>query len=426
MTATSLKNTLDSLGLPWVTVLLVAAMSTFIYTGSALWQTWTHEGPSLVTAGTGDGDGFVAGHDFVAFYSASQAILGGNADQVYDERYMKSAQHRLVGSDDVGYLAFMYPPTYMLMVSPLSFLSYFQALALWLSIPFLALLLALWRGTHLPEAALLLVAASPAVGQTLFAGQNGLLFAALLTVGVLLQDRRPLVAGALFGLAMAKPQIGIILLPALLFGHRWTILLAIGATLAVMAGLATAFFGPDVWTAYADIPAQAREWLAAGRLPWARMPTVYAALRLAGSSDALASLVQLTTALIVVSAVAWLWFRGASLKMRNAAMLAGIPLATPFLYDYDLPLMLTALALFVLDARSNGCRPGEKIILLLVWLQPAWWWTFSATVFEFSVAPAVYGLFFLAIMRRAIPHDCVSLPSPLRRVEPERSENNTR
>ncbi len=400
MRTVSIKNTLDAVGLLWVVVLLVAIMGTLIYAGPALWQTWTHDGPTLVTEGSGDGDGFVAGHDFVAFYSASRAVFDGAAARVYDGTYMKTAQHELVGSTDVGFLAFMYPPTYLLLVSPLSLVPYFPALALWLLVPLLFLLRTLSR-IEITPLALLLAVTAPAVAQTLFAGQNGLLFAALLAGGLLLQERRPVMAGILLGLATAKPQLALLLFPALIFGRQWTVLLATTGMLAAMIALSTLVLGMETWTAYAGIPGQARAFLASGQLPWSRMPTVYTAARLVGLGDVMSGLAQAVAGLSVLAVTAWVWWRGASVEMRAAVLLAGAPLTTPFLYDYDLPIMLPAFAIFAAHACKTGWRDWEKPLLLAVWLQPAWWWTLAATHWGISVAPLVYGLFFVAVTRRA-------------------------
>lgn len=402
MKPSSIKNTLDAVGLPWVTVLLVAIMATLVYAGPALLQTWTHDGPTLVTDGGGTGDGFVAGHDFVAFYSASRAVFDGNAALVYDKNFMKAAQHSLVGDTTVGYLAFMYPPTYLLLVSPLALVPYFPALALWQLIPLLFLLLMMGRRIDIPPVSLLLAITAPAVAQVLFAGQNGLLFAALLAGGLLLQDRKPLLAGILLGVATAKPQLAILLLPALIFGRQWIVLLGAAGTLVAMIVVSAVFFGLETWSAYTAIPEQARDWLAAGLLPWPRMPTLYAAVRLAGLGDQAASLMQAATGLAVLATVAWVWWRGTSIELRAAVLLAGAPLTTPFLYDYDLPFMLPALAIFIAHASKTGWRVWEKPLLLAVWLQPVWWWTLTATHWEISIAPLVYGLFFLAVARRAV------------------------
>jgi hypothetical protein len=403
----SIKSALDATGLPWVTILLVAIMATLLYAGPALWQTWTHTGPTLVTDGADTGEGFVAGHDFVAFYAASKAVFDGNGALVYDEAFMKPAQHDLVGDSTVGYLAFMYPPTYLLLVSPLALVPYFPAMALWLLVPLMFLLFAMGRHIDIPPVTLLLAVTAPAIAQALFAGQNGLLFAALLAGGLLLHDRRPILAGILLGLATAKPQLAVLLFPALIFGRQWTVLLSAAAILAIMIIMSTVLFGPDIWRAYVAIPAQARDWLAAGQLPWPRMPTLYTALRLAGLGDIMASLAQAGIGLTVLATVAWVWWCGTSIELRVAVLLAGAPLTTPFMYDYDLPFMLPALAIFIAHAGKTGWRGWEKPLLLAVWLQPAWWWTLTANHWQISIAPLVYGLFFLSVTWRAIRENSV-------------------
>jgi hypothetical protein len=314
---------------------------------------------------------------------------------------MTAVQHSLVGDPTVGYLAFMYPPTFLLLIAPLSSLSYFPALALWLILPLAALLLVIWREVEVAPAALVLVIAAPAVGQAAFAGQNGLLFAALLSGGLLLHGRSPVFAGILLGLATAKPQLAVLVFPALAFGGHWRPLISAAATLGLMIVLSMVLFGPEIWSAYAAVPGLAREWLAEGRLPWPRMPTVYAAARMAGLGDMASSIVQIVAALATLLSVAWLWWRDAPLRLRVAGLLAGAPLTTPFMYDYDLPLMLTALALLIVDAGKTGWRPWEKPLALAVWLQPSWWWTLSASAWDISVSPLIYGLFLVAVVRRA-------------------------
>jgi len=391
----SLQRDLDSVGLPWITVMLIALMSSLVYMGPSLWQTWTHNGPTLVNPA-----GFVTGHDFVAFYAASKAVLGGSAALVYDREFMMSAQVDLVGSSGIGYLAFMYPPTYLLLVAPLAALPYLPALALWQALPFVLLLLLL-RRTALPPVALLMAAAAPAVAQTLFAGQNGLLFAVFMGGGLVLLERRPLLAGVLLGLATAKPHLALLLVPALLAGREWRALAAMIATGAGIALLSVFLLGPDVWSGYARVPAAASEYLALGQLPWPRMPTLYAAARLAGLSDAIGKLLQVAGAAAALVGVVWLWRQGRSRGLAIAGLLAAVPLVTPFLYDYDLPFMLFAIALYLGDSSKDGTVVWEKVLLLLVWLQPAWWWWQLVEATGISPSPLVYAGFFAAILYRA-------------------------
>ena len=391
----TLKQNLDIIGLPWVAVLLVAMASSLIYLVPALWQTWTHDAPTLLNPA-----GFVTGHDFVAFYAASKAVLGGEAAMVYDRDFMMAVQVEIVGSPDIGYLAFMYPPTYLLLVAPLAALPYFPALALWQAVPF-ALFLLLLRRIALPPIALVMAAAAPAVAQTLFAGQNGLLFALFLAGGLMMLDRRPLLAGLLLGLATAKPQLAVLLIPALVAGREWRALAAMLAAGAGLAALSMVILGPAVWSGYLTVPGDAREFLALGQLPWSRMPTLYAAGRLVGLSDAAGTALQLGGATLVLAGTCWVWWHRQRTRLRIVIILAGAPLVTPFMYDYDLPVMLLAIGLFLADGIDRGSVLWEKIVLLLVWLQPIWWWWWLVEATGVSPAPLVYAVFFAATLHRS-------------------------
>jgi hypothetical protein len=395
MNLRSLQQNLDVIGLPWMTVLLIALASSLVYLGPSLWQTWTHDGPTLVNPA-----GFVTGHDFVAFYAASKAVLGGDAAMVYDRDFMLAAQIEIVGASDIGYLAFMYPPTYLLLVAPLATLPYSLALALWQTLPFVILLLLL-RRIALPRIALIMAAGAPAVAQALFAGQNGLVFALCLGGGLMVLDRRPLLAGLMLGLATAKPQLAALLVPALIAGREWKVLVAMFATGTGMAVLSAVLFGPDVWSNYVTVPGDARDFLALGQLPWSRMPTLYTAARLAGLSDTAGTVLQAAGTSMAVAGIAWIWWKGGPANLRIASVLAGVPLATPFLYDYDLPFMLFAIGLYLADAQRRGPALWEKILLLLVWLQPVWWWWWLVDATGVSPSPLVYAMFFMATLYRA-------------------------
>ncbi|MDH3317920.1 MAG: DUF2029 domain-containing protein, partial [Gammaproteobacteria bacterium] len=330
----------------------------------------------------------------------SKAVLAGNAAMVYDRDFMMAVQIEIVAASDIGYLAFMYPPTYLLLVAPLAALPYLAALALWQVLPFVFFLLLL-RRIALSPIALVMAAGAPAVAQTLFAGQNGLVFALFLGGGLMVLDRRPLLAGLLFGLAAAKPQLVALLVPALIAGREWKSLAAMLAAGTGIAALSAVLFGPDIWSSYVSVPADARDFLALGQLPWSRMPTLYTAARLAGLSDFAGTVLQIAGTSLIFAGVAWIWWRGAALELRIASVLAGAPLATPFLYDYDLPFMVVAVGLYLAYALKRGPALWEKIMLLLVWLQPVWWWWQLVEATRVSPSPLVYAAFFAAILSRA-------------------------
>jgi alpha-1,2-mannosyltransferase len=85
--------------------------------------------------------------------------------------------------------------------------------------------------------------AFPAVFINAMHGQNGFLTAALRGGGLLLLERRPLVAGCCFALLAYKPQFAFLIVPALLAGAHWRAMAAAAAALAGMTLGTLAVFG---------------------------------------------------------------------------------------------------------------------------------------------------------------------------------------
>ena len=121
---------------------------------------------------------------------------------------------------------------FLAIVLPLALLPYNGALIVWTLVGLAAYLIVMWKIA--PRRDTLWVAlAFPGALLTILDGQNGLITAALFGGGLLLLERRPWVAGALFGLLCYKPQFGILLPLAFLAARQWRA--AVGAALVVAA-----------------------------------------------------------------------------------------------------------------------------------------------------------------------------------------------
>ncbi len=108
-----------------------------------------------------------------------------------------------------GFAGFHYPPMYLLVVMPLALLPYAWSLIIWTVANFAAYLGVMWKVDPEREA-LWLAVAFPGALVNLTNGQNGFLTLALLGTALLTVERRPIVAGVLFGLMSYKPQYGIL------------------------------------------------------------------------------------------------------------------------------------------------------------------------------------------------------------------------
>lgn len=366
----------------WIFALLNLAMLAFIVTTSS-------DGV--------DRNGFLLGTDFLSFWTAGQMLQG--AGEVYDPAAHIAAQ-RTVFAADGAYTAFFYPPVYLLFCYPLGFLPYFPALAAWLvatGAAYLATARHWLRRMGIAQPLLLLAAAFPPVLITVTHGQSSFLVAALLGSGALLVRDRPALAGVCFGLATIKPQFGLLVPLVLLLTGQWRAIAAAAVTAAALGFAATLAFGPTVWSDWLAVSRTAQAAMNAGAMDFAKMQSPFAAARLLGASLGVAYALQVIVSLAVAGALAWAaWRRRYSLALASA-MLAGAPLVTPFVLDYDLVL----LAFPLIWLAGSPARPWDKIIAAA---------TFAAAAFARPLAvatgvpimPFVLIAFFAVLVRHAV------------------------
>lgn len=169
-----------------------------------------------------DLSGHTLGTDFIAFWTAARFFAtGADPTLAYDDTAHQAAQQALFPGADVGYTAFDYPPTYLLICAPLGFLPYYPALIAWLSVTGLAYwrVVRAWAAGAFPVT--LGALAFPAVILNAGHGQNAFLTTALFGAGALALPKRPLLAGLCFGLLTFKPHLGLMIPFALLAARQW-------------------------------------------------------------------------------------------------------------------------------------------------------------------------------------------------------------
>lgn len=362
-----------------------------------------------------DANGFLLGTDFISFWTTG-AMLHAGGDP-YDLAAHMAAQRTVFAARD-AYTAFYYPPAFLPVCWLLACLPYFPALGCWLLATGTGFVAALrpWLARarlELPSAWLL--AAFPAMPLVITHGQTTFLVGALLACGLWLVPRRPLLAGLLIGLATMKPQLGLLVPVALLLAGRWRVIAGAAASALALCATAIACFGIAVvprWMAAAD---RAQEAMAAGSVPFGKMVSAFAAARLLGAPVGLAYAVQAIVALAVVAALGV-----AARRMRGwtggtaALVLAGAPLMTPFVLDYDLALLAFPLAWLAGQGLRHGFLPWEKFALLLVFALPAFARPLALD-WGIPVAVPVLALFFAIACRRAT----VTQPASFVRLDEE-------
>ncbi|MGE0060444.1 MAG: glycosyltransferase family 87 protein [Xanthobacteraceae bacterium] len=324
--------------------------------------------------GLSDGAGRPLGDDFINYWSGAALAWGSDAGDVYAWAAFHAFEQAATGGV-IGFYHYSYPPALLVLTAPLAALPYVPALALWLSGSWLAFyraLAAAWPQSQRSDV-LLLAAATPAVFLNFIAGQNGAWSAALIGGGLVLLDRRPVLAGLLFGLMVCKPHLALLVPVALIAGHRWQALAVAAATTGGIVVISIVLFGADIWPTDLEHVAVLRQTvLESGAGVWHRMASVFVTARHSGADITTAYAIQAFCATIAAAAVGWLWHRDAPAEQRNAALVLGGFLAAPYLQDYDLVIGAFAVV-WIMQMAANGAmtRRAGAVASALVLMTPA-------------------------------------------------------
>lgn len=298
------------------------------------------------------------GDDFINYWSAAFLTLHGRVNEIYDIHAFHAFQQGIAGPTLSGY-HYSYPPVMLLLSAPIALVPYVPALFVWLGASWYAFYRVL-KNVMQGRGAWLFALATPAVLINAVGGQNGCWTAALLGGGLTLVDRRPYLAGGLFGLMVYKPQLAILVPVALIAGRKWRAVLAAGVTAGTLIALSVLLFGADVWAQYFRLATALRHVILEENGVVHRMVSVFVAARPLGASVETAYIIQAVFGLAACVAVAAVWFKDAPANIRNAVLLLGTCLATPYLQDYDL--VFGALVVAWLWQQPVEVYPSERAL----------------------------------------------------------------
>ena len=336
----------------------------FVAGAFCLWDLLRH-----TKVGLTDGAGQPFGGDFLNYWSGAMLAWRGTAAEVYDWNAFHAFQESAVGGT-LDFYHYSYPPVLLLLTAPLAALPYIPALIAWTVSGwycfYRALRLAMPGG-----GALLFSIATPALFVNALGGQNGAWTAALFGGGLSLLNRRPMIAGVLLGLLIYKPQIGVLLPIALLAGRQWKALAAAAVTAVGLILISGLIFGLEIWADYFRNLTILREAiLENGSGVWHRMVSVFVFARHLGADVETAYLVQGITALLTAAVVAYVWSRDIPAGIRNAILMLGTCLVTPYLQDYDLVVSAFVVVWLAVDCDHSTAGKLAAQLSLLVLLMP--------------------------------------------------------
>ena len=308
--------------------------------------------------------GEILGNDFTQVWVAGRAALEGRAAEPYD-----LARHLVNLKEAFGpdcRFAWHYPPIFLIPSAAMAWLDPQAGYLAWCGLSAALFLFALRRAAGRWDIALIAFA-HPLVFCNLSYGQNGLFTAGLMTLGLVVLDRRPRLAGLCFGLLAFKPHFALLAPLLLLLTGRWPALVACAAAVLASCLASVALFGIAPWIGFVHSLASTNRIIlqeAAAGLDL--NASAFGAVRLLGGSVALSWVVQIGVALAALAFVLRVWRVQTSPDLRAAACLCVTPLLSPYVPVYDLvPLVPATLFLGLAAVKAGGLVAHERWLIAL-------------------------------------------------------------
>ena len=309
------------------------------------------------------------GSDFLAFWGAGHVTVAGDPAAAYDLAVQEAVQTGpATGIEAKGFFAFVNPPPFLFATAPFGALPFPLAWIAWVVFGY-----ALWAWAAIRAFPRLWPIVLVFPGALVAAGhaQAGLLTGALLVGAVATLDRRPVLSGALIGALIVKPHLALLLPFWLAAGGRWKVFCAAGASVIALLLASWAVFGTETMLAYPTSWAASAQIMATGDDAFhLRMATIYGQLRLfLPATPALAINVAVALGMLVLVLRSWKAF-GQDGMATGALVLAATALASPYLFNYDLPFLVLPVLWLVQQGLARGFFPWEKLLLVALFLAP--------------------------------------------------------
>jgi alpha-1,2-mannosyltransferase len=315
-----------------------------------------------------DQAGYQVGRDFLNTWMGGRSVFSGGPAAWFDYHAYTAVVQKLIGDPDLPPLFWSYPPHLLLFIWPFGLLGYLPAYVLWCLIG-LALYVRAALAGGVDRKFWLFLAVAPAVTVNIFLGQNGFLTAALLIGGFANLDRRPTVAGILFGILTIKPQFGLLLPVMLVLTARWRVIAVASATALALVAATTVWFGADIWTEYLQKVVPQQHWLlsVAGDKSWPIVSSAFVNARLVGLSDSGAWIVQAVSSCCALAAVIWAFWRRRDPVLSLALFVTATFLFSPWMLSYDMVVFGWVVALLRVREDETYFDHG---LALAVWVLP--------------------------------------------------------
>jgi hypothetical protein len=154
-------------------------------------------------------------------------------------------------------------------------------------------------------------------------------------------------------------------------GARWRAFIAAAISSIGLIVLSWIVFGTETMVAYTTSWEVSAGLMETDRADfYLRMATVYGQVRVYfGPQAALAANALLAVIMVAMVMLSWRRFHGDAWA-TGAMALAATPLASPYLFNYDLAFLILPTLWLAAEAKQAGYRPWDKALLLALYVSP--------------------------------------------------------
>lgn len=347
-------TSIERLSQPHFAFLLVIAVAISQY---AVW---------MITALSGGPD-YIFGGDFVAFWSAARETLAGNLVDLYTADGVDAAIQKHLPDIELTGLTWQYPPHASLIFSPIGYLPFMLAYALWCGLG-LAVFTTVLISIGLKGRFLLAVLAMTPVLIALNSGQNALFTGSLLLVAVFYAKPKPVFAGLAAGLLTIKPQLGVLLPIFFLASGHWRAFLVAAIVSILLCGWSYLVVGAEGWTAFFTFLGVVSDSVSTGAMPLYKMVNVYSAARLAWLPEIMVLALAGLTFAASIWVIVWTSRKTDDPRWHYAVLATMTLLTTPYSMYYELVLIVPALAFVVLHGAQTRWLSWEREAIAVLML----------------------------------------------------------
>ena len=313
---------------------------------------------------TGDGN-IARPADFPVFWNAARLALDGVPLQVFEETNLMTD----TGKWASAWMPWLYPPGYLMLITPLGLMSMPLAWAVMTGISFAVFALAIrpFAAGVLPV--VLAVTFAPGLLPAITTGQNTLVwYAGLLAALASLRAGRPVLAGVLIGVLTLKPQLGLLIPFALIAAGHWRTVIAATITTIGVSAVPTLIYGIEYWPAWMEMTRRHGDMIFAEVQTIGLMGSSFVFWIGVGIEETLALSLQWLTIGMAALIIVVVWRSpAAGFDLKAASLLTAIPLSSPYFWFYEAAVLAIA-TLFMIRAGVLGPRPLNLLFLAMLWL----------------------------------------------------------